>query len=115
MALQSTITTRQAGRSTRERRERQHRAEIRLSEIVSAVDGPISLGDFGEPHQNGACDHEGQCVLTHVWNIAGEYMRAHLASYTLANIAEMARGNAPWPLSLDTSDAGALDDVVTTS
>ena len=32
---------------------------IRLSEILSAVDGPISLGDFGEPHQDGACDHEG--------------------------------------------------------
>jgi Rrf2 family iron-sulfur cluster assembly transcriptional regulator len=81
--------------------------EIRLSEIVSAVDGPISLGDFGEPHQNGACDHEGQCVLTHVWNLAGEYMRAHLHSYTLASIAEMARGNAEWPQSLD------LETVVT--
>ena len=22
-----------------------------------------SPGDFGEPHQDGACDHEGQCVL----------------------------------------------------
>jgi Rrf2 family protein len=71
--------------------------EIRLSEIVSAVEGPISLGDFGEPHQNGACEHEGQCVLTAVWNEAGEYMRKHLASFTLAGIAEMARGNAPWP------------------
>ena len=29
-------------------------AEIRISEILSAVDGPISLGDFGEPHQDGA-------------------------------------------------------------
>ena len=72
-----------------------------LSEIVSAVDGPISLGDFGQPHQNGACDHEGQCVLTHLWNLAGEYMRAHLASYTLASIAEMARGKAAWPEALD--------------
>ena len=26
------------------------RAELQLSEIVSAVDGPISVGDFGEPH-----------------------------------------------------------------
>lgn len=71
--------------------------DIRLSEIVSAVEGPISLGDFGEPHQDGACEHEGQCVLTAVWNKAGEYMRQHLASYTLAGIARMARGNAPWP------------------
>ncbi len=70
---------------------------IRLSEVVSAVEGPISLGDFGEPHQNGACDHEGQCVLIAVWNVAGEYMRQHLASYTLASIAEMARGQTPWP------------------
>src|SRR5262249_20773828 len=38
-------------------------AAITLGSIVSAVDGPIVLGDFGEPHQNGACDHEGQCVL----------------------------------------------------
>ena len=71
--------------------------DIRLSEIVSAVEGPISLGDFGEPHQNGACEHEGQCVLTAVWNEAGEYMRKHLDSYTLAGIARMARGQAPWP------------------
>ena len=78
---------------------------IESIEILSAVDGPIALGDFGEPHQNGACDHEGQCVLTAVWNEAGEYMRAHLASYTLASIAEMARGGAPWP---STEPAAAL-------
>ncbi|HEY1465792.1 MAG TPA: Rrf2 family transcriptional regulator, partial [Acidimicrobiales bacterium] len=41
--------------------------EITLSQIVSAVDGPIVAGDFGEPHANGACDHEGQCVLLSVW------------------------------------------------
>src|SRR5213078_867763 len=40
---------------------------ITLGDIVSAVDGPIVVGDFGEPHQNGACDHEGQCVLLAVW------------------------------------------------
>jgi Rrf2 family iron-sulfur cluster assembly transcriptional regulator len=72
-------------------------ADIRLSEIVAAVEGPISLGDFGEPHQNGACEHEGQCVLTAVWNEAGEHMRKHLDSHTLAGIANMARGQAPWP------------------
>ena len=33
--------------------------EITLSQIVSAVDGPIVAGDFGLPHENGACDHEG--------------------------------------------------------
>lgn len=71
--------------------------EIRLSEIISAVDGPITLGDFGEPHQDGACDHEGQCVLLAVWKQAGETMRRHLDSYTLAQVAQIANGQADWP------------------
>ena len=81
-------------------------AEIRIGEILSAVDGPISLGDFGEPHQDGACDHEGQCVLIAVWNEAGEHMRHHLEGYTLAMVAEMAQGDAPWPA---TADAPAIE------
>ena len=71
--------------------------EILLSEIVAAADGPITLGDFGQPHQDGACDHEGHCVLLAIWNVAGEHMRHHLADYTLAKIAQAARGTAPWP------------------
>lgn len=71
--------------------------QILLSEIVSAVDGPITLGDFGQPHQDGACDHEGQCVLLAIWNEAGEVMRQHLEGYTLASIAAVSRGEAPWP------------------
>lgn len=74
-------------------------AEIRLSEIISAVDGPIVAGDFGEPHQNGACDHEGQCVLLAVWAQVGEHMRALLAGMTLADIAAIAKGEAAWPAS----------------
>ena len=71
--------------------------EITLAAIVSAVDGPIVVGDFGEPHQNGACDHEGQCVLLAVWADAGEAMRRLLEDRTLADVAEIARGQAPWP------------------
>lgn len=71
--------------------------EIHLSEIISAVDGPITLGDFGEPHQDGACDHEGQCVLLAIWKQSGEVMRRHLDGFTLASIADVARGEAPWP------------------
>src|SRR5438270_10910370 len=66
--------------------------DITLGEIVSAVDGPIVIGDFGEPHQNGACDHEGQCVLLSVWADVGEHMRQHLDSFTLADIAARAQG-----------------------
>jgi Rrf2 family iron-sulfur cluster assembly transcriptional regulator len=55
------------------------------------------LGDFGQPHEHGACDHEGQCVLIAVWNVAGEVMRQHLDSYTLAAVARMAKGDSSWP------------------
>jgi Rrf2 family iron-sulfur cluster assembly transcriptional regulator len=75
-------------------------AEIRLNEIISAVDGPITLGDFGEPHQDGSCDHEGQCVLLAIWKQAGDHMRQHLEGFTLASIADAARGTGPWPESL---------------
>ncbi len=66
---------------------------ITLSQIVSAVDGPIQAGDFGNPHENGACDHEGQCILLAVWADVGDHMRKHLDGYTLAEMVERARGN----------------------
>lgn len=72
-------------------------AEVTLGAIVSAVDGPIALGDFGAPHQDGACDHEGQCVLLAVWSDVGEQMRRLLDSLTLADLVAMARGERPWP------------------
>ena len=68
--------------------------EITLGQIVSAVDGPIVAGDFGEPHKDGACDHEGQCVLLMVWAEVGHHMRHHLDSFTLADMVRQARGNA---------------------
>ena len=71
--------------------------EILLSQIIAAADGPISLGDFGKPHQDGSCDHEGHCVLRAIWNVAGEHMREHLEDYTLAKIASAAKGTSPWP------------------
>jgi Rrf2 family protein len=67
--------------------------EITLSEIISAVDGPIVAGDFGRPHEDGACDHEGQCILLAVWASVGEHMRSHLDSFTLAEMVDRARGN----------------------
>jgi Rrf2 family iron-sulfur cluster assembly transcriptional regulator len=66
---------------------------ITLGQIVSAVEGPIAAGDFGEPHQNGACDHEGQCVLLALWAEVGETMRRHLDSFTLADMVSRARAN----------------------
>jgi Rrf2 family iron-sulfur cluster assembly transcriptional regulator len=70
-------------------------AEITLGQIVSAVDGPIAAGDFGEPHQNGACDHEGQCVLLTVWSDVGRHMRELLDTFTLADMVTRAQGGAP--------------------
>lgn len=71
--------------------------EITLGQIVSAVDGPIVAGDFGEPHENGACDHEGQCILLAVWSEVGDRMRWHLDSFTLADVVSRARGWAGDP------------------
>lgn len=70
---------------------------ISLAEIVGAVDGPIVAGDFGEPHTNGACDHEGQCVLLSIWADVGDQMRRVLGAISLADIADMTRGLSAWP------------------
>src|SRR5881397_760756 len=72
-------------------------SEITLGQIVSAVDGPIVVGDFGEPHQNGACDHEGQCVLLAVWAGVSAEMRKLLDALTLSDVVAMARGEQTWP------------------
>lgn len=79
---------------------------ITLGDIVSAVDGPIEIGGFGEPHQNGACDHEGKCVLLAIWADLGEHMRRQLDALNLNDIAAMSRGERDWPaLPLDESAA----------
>jgi Rrf2 family iron-sulfur cluster assembly transcriptional regulator len=72
-------------------------AAITLAQIVSAVDGPIVAGDFGEPHTDGACDHEGQCVLLALWAEVGETIRTHLQSFTLDDMVVRARGGSPEP------------------
>jgi Rrf2 family iron-sulfur cluster assembly transcriptional regulator len=69
-------------------------AAISVAQIVSAVEGPIVAGDFGEPHANGACDHEGQCVLLALWSEVGEHMREHLDGYSLADMVDRARGTS---------------------
>ena len=68
--------------------------EITLGEIVSAVEGPIVAGDFGRPHENGACEHEGQCILLAVWADVGEHMREHLDSFSLADMVRRSRDTA---------------------
>jgi Rrf2 family protein len=68
--------------------------EITLAQVVSAVDGPIVAGDFGEPHENGACDHEGQCILLAVWAEVGEVMRHELQSFTLADMVARSLGTS---------------------
>jgi Rrf2 family iron-sulfur cluster assembly transcriptional regulator len=67
---------------------------ITLAEIVSAVDGPIQAGDFGRPHEDGACDHEGQCVLLSVWADVSAQLQGQLAGVTLSDMVRKARGPA---------------------
>ena len=71
--------------------------DIRLAQIVSAVDGPIQAGDFGEPHTDGACDHEGQCVLLALWADVGSKMKSMLEAYSLADLTDITRGGRAWP------------------
>src|SRR6476469_8592462 len=66
--------------------------QIQLSEVISAVDGPISLGDFGQPPRDAAWHHGGQAVWLPLWAVAGENLRRHLAGYTLAPVAAQPRG-----------------------
>ncbi len=68
---------------------------ISLAQIVAAVDGPIVAGDFGEPHENGACDHEGQCILLAVWAEVGEQIRSQHQSLTLADMVSRSQGIVP--------------------
>jgi Rrf2 family protein len=68
---------------------------ITLAEIVSAVDGPIQVGDFGLPHENNACDHEGQCILLTVWADVSDHMRTHLSGFTLAEMVRRSLGKPP--------------------
>jgi Rrf2 family iron-sulfur cluster assembly transcriptional regulator len=68
--------------------------QITLGEIVSAVDGPISAGDFGRPHENGACQHEGQCVLLEVWDEVGEHMKEHLSTFTIQDMVDRSLGKS---------------------
>lgn len=77
--------------------------QITLAAIIRAVDGPITLGDFGEPHTDGACNHDGQCVLLSIWQNVGNEMRTLLEGFTLADIVRMANGKADWPPSVPTA------------
>ena len=71
--------------------------KLTLSQIIAAVDGPIVVGDFGEPHEGGACDHEGQCALLAVWAEVGDHMREHLDSFTIADMARRVGGTTLAP------------------
>lgn len=68
--------------------------KITLAEIVSAVDGPIQAGDFGAPHEGGACDHEGQCILLAVWADVSQRLQTQLAGVRLSDMVSKARGTA---------------------
>ena len=72
-------------------------ADLTLAEVIAAVDGPIVAGDFGRPHENGACDHEGQCILLGVWAEVGQHMRQHLSGFTLADMVHEALDPNPTP------------------
>ncbi len=88
---------------------------ITLAQIVSAVDGPIVAGEFGEPHADGACDHEGQCVLLAFWAEVGEKRRQHLSSFTLADMVLKVQGSGPAAAVVDDEPPVALSGAMARS
>ena len=62
--------------------------EMSLARIVSAVDGPIQTGDFGQPHTDGSCDHDGQWVLLAIWHYVRAHMKSLLDDYSLALLVD---------------------------
>lgn len=61
-------------------------ADIRLSEVITAFDGPIALTACVEG-ATGACEAEGQCPVRGRWDPVNRAIRDALAGITVAELA----------------------------
>ena len=68
------------------------------------------------PTREGACDHEGQCVLLSVWAEVGDHMRTHLDGFTIADMVHRVAGpsaaSAPQALASMPEPVGAVPEPV---
>ncbi len=73
-------------------------SSILLAQIVSAVDGPIVAGDFSRtPTRTGRATTRASACCSPSGPVPGAHMREYLDSFTLEDIAAMARGDTSWP------------------
>ena len=72
-------------------------ASITLLEMVSALEGPVSLVDCTEAPES--CGRSTRCVANEVWSLLGRSLRERMAGITLRDLIEKQReletGNTP--------------------
>ncbi|MEZ5250383.1 MAG: Rrf2 family transcriptional regulator [Ilumatobacteraceae bacterium] len=71
--------------------------DIRLSEILAAVDGPINLGDFGDPHQDRLVRPRGPVRALRDLEAGRRPHAAAAARVHARRGGTGGRGCAPWP------------------
>ena len=81
--------------------------DIRLSEILAAVDGPLTT----LPDEHDHC--EGHCVLQEVWVAVSDEMAGFLAGHTLADLARRAQVGHPGAVARPSAPAASAATAAT--
>lgn len=71
-----------------------HPSEIRVRDVVEAVEGPVALAPCEEPEYHGCCPHAGHCATQGLWKRLSATVRGVLDSYTLQDLSKEAEGAA---------------------
>ena len=66
-----------------------HPAEIKLSEVIEALEGPLTLVDCVS--DAAICDRSGRCAARDIWSTLSETITDVLAGITLADLLERQR------------------------
>jgi len=61
-------------------------AEIRVRDVVEAVEGPVVLAPCRDHREHGRCPHAEQCATRGLWDRLSRAMRDMLDSYTLQDL-----------------------------
>lgn len=67
-------------------------SEIRVRDVVEAVEGPVALAPCVEQHEKPHCPHAERCATRDLWKRLSRAMREWLDSYTLQDLSSEARG-----------------------
>jgi Rrf2 family cysteine metabolism transcriptional repressor len=74
-------------------------AEIRISEVIDVLEGPIAAMFCLEPHDTVSCPQSHHCGLQELWSRVETAIRAVFSATTLADLATRHRELQPllWP------------------